>query len=221
MGRSTTRRDEDRGWSVELAIPWASWPSTPIAHAPPRRRPVAGQLLAGRVASPGRGRQYAKVPGLQGRQLGLVAPGRHRHAPPRALGLRPVLDRQAGFRGVPPRSQPPRSRPPDDDLPCPGCVPREHKAWASTLDALKLADLRLPGGERPRQSASTTRVMKRPSPAPTPAASPSPGPSARIRGSLVARALASGHGLRSFDGAVEGPSPSSECVCPARATNSG
>ena len=29
-------------------------------------------------------------------QLGLVAPGRRRHAPPRALGLRAVLDRRAG-----------------------------------------------------------------------------------------------------------------------------
>ena len=77
----------------------------PSPDAPPRRRPVAGQLLAGRVAASKSWTASTKGPRPQGGQLGLVAPGRHRHAPPRALGLRPVLDRQAGVRGVPPRSR--------------------------------------------------------------------------------------------------------------------
>ena len=88
--------------------PGRSWPSTPTGPAPPRdgdqwrvnfsRVEWQHDVVDGK---------YRKVPGHAGGQLGLVAPGRHRHAPPRALGLRPVLDRTARYDVV--QTQPRRS----------------------------------------------------------------------------------------------------------------
>ena len=56
-------RDTDTSWSVELAIPWKSLAEHAHRPAPPqRRRPVANQLLAGRVAARNLGGKYRKIP---------------------------------------------------------------------------------------------------------------------------------------------------------------
>ncbi len=53
--------DRDEGWSVEFAIPWKVLAEyAPPAESSARRRPVAGQLLAGGVAARGRRRQVSE-----------------------------------------------------------------------------------------------------------------------------------------------------------------
>ena len=72
--------DRDRGWSVEIAIPW-----TAFASRAPVRRPAPGEewrvnLLARRVADGDPRWPLRKGCRAEGRQLGLVAARRGEHA---------------------------------------------------------------------------------------------------------------------------------------------
>ena len=96
--------DSDRSWSVEFAIPWKSLAEH--AHRPTRperRRPVANQLLAGRMAPRDRRGKVPQDSRDPRRQLGLVTPGKSRHASTRTLGLPSVFDGQIRPGGLPDR----------------------------------------------------------------------------------------------------------------------
>ena len=84
--------DEDQGWDLEIAIPWAC---APRVRQSPRSaahwRSVAGQFFARRVAARGRRWQISKNRQFPRGQLGLVASGNHRHAPTGTLGVCSVL----------------------------------------------------------------------------------------------------------------------------------
>ena len=85
--------DEDRGWSLEIAIPFAALAEQAGMPCPARaRRPVARELLARRVALERRRRRLREGPGpgdrraAAGGQLGLVRAGSREHALPRDVG---------------------------------------------------------------------------------------------------------------------------------------
>ena len=85
-------RDTDRGWSVEIALPWRSLGEQARRPAPPRDGDQ-WRVNFSRVQWPFDydGRDVPQAAGRARRQLGLVAAERRRHAPARALGLRAVL----------------------------------------------------------------------------------------------------------------------------------
>ena len=104
--------DSDTSWSVELAIPWKSLAEHAHRPAPPKdgdqwrinfsRVEWRHEIVGGK---------YRKTPEHTRRQLGLVAPGKSRHASPRTLGLRPVFNGRAGPGGLPDRPGSSNSRP--------------------------------------------------------------------------------------------------------------
>ena len=116
--------DTDRGWSVELAIPWASMADRAHTPTPPRdgdrwRVNFSRVEWQHRVAGP----KYEKVPGRREDNWVWSPQGAIDMHRPERWGFVQFSTARPGVRGVPPGSQPPGSRPPDDDLPCPEGVP--------------------------------------------------------------------------------------------------
>ncbi len=92
-------RDADRGWSVEIAFPFA--PPGPLRRPQPApaRRHLAGQLQPRRVDAHRGRRQVRQDPArAESRgQLGLEPAGVDRHAPAGTLGIRDVCQVTAGL----------------------------------------------------------------------------------------------------------------------------
>ena len=96
-GTLNNAKDVDHGWSVEFAIPWNALAEYAHRPTPPRdgdqwrvnfSRVEWQHEIAGRSVP--QGAEDAR------RQLGVVTPRGHRHAPSRAMGLRSVLDGSTG-----------------------------------------------------------------------------------------------------------------------------
>ena len=89
-------RDRDRGWTVELAIPWAAFADSGRNAVPPRAgRPMARELLARRVGRRYRGRRVREADGplgqaAAGAQLGLESARSNRHARTANVGRRAI-----------------------------------------------------------------------------------------------------------------------------------
>ena len=133
-------RDTDRGWSVEIAFPWRVLAEQARRPAPPREGDQ-WRVNFSRVQWPFDD-DDGTVRETEGRprgQLGLVAAARRRHAPARAVGIRPVHVARAG-RG-------------DASCPTPSWPARAwlhrayyaqrdsrkaHGRWATSIDDLKL-----------------------------------------------------------------------------------
>ena len=132
--------DQDTSWSVEFAFPWKVLAEYAHRPAPPRDGDQwRGEFLPGRVAV--RDRRGPVSQGAQdaGGQLGLVAPGGHRHASARALGIRSVLDGRTRPGDLPARPGRSVPRSTDADLPRPerlstartSAGPRKSRNWRS------------------------------------------------------------------------------------------
>ena len=109
---------------------------SPCASA--RWRPVAHQLLAGRVAAQGEGWEVQEGSIDSRGQLGLVASGRRRHASPRVLGHRAVLDRGPGQRFLSPRSRRPGRNRLIEVYHAQRRFHDKYKRWADQISALDL-----------------------------------------------------------------------------------
>ena len=137
-------RDKDRGWTVEIAWPWEGLTEIATARVPAERwRPVAHQLLARRVGHEVVGRQISQGGEPAGTQLGLVAAGRDRHAPPGALGLSAIQHGQAGQRGI-------EARPGwAGGTCCTECIMRSGNIGRSTGPGRGTAPARIGGADAP------------------------------------------------------------------------
>ena len=129
--------DSDTSWSVELAIPWKALAEH--AHRS-HRHPEDGdqwRINFSRVEWRHQicRRQVSQDSGKARRQLGLVTPGKSRHAPARALGLRSV------FHGMSLAKQPTVLTPPKRFATgsCSSTTPeqsffKQNKKWAASLE---------------------------------------------------------------------------------------
>ena len=89
-------RDIDQGWSVEIAFPWDCAEGVrPPPVAARGRRSMEDQFLESRMADHHDRGEVSEGTQHSRRQLGLVAPGHHRHALARTLRVPSVLHRGA------------------------------------------------------------------------------------------------------------------------------
>ena len=141
--------DRDRGWSVELAIPWASMQARANTPTPPRdgdqwRVNFSRVEWRHEVVD----RSYRKVPGLKEDNWAWSPQGTiNMHRPERwgFVQFSSAKPGEAAFR-------------PDPSLPARDLLMQvyeaqksyhdQHKAWAPSLAALNLSDLRLPGSDQ-------------------------------------------------------------------------
>ena len=106
QGTINDPRSLDKGWSIEMVIPWqivSALNERDARSAAARRRPVAREFLARAVALRYREWSIYATQGSPRRQLGLVAAVGREHARAGDLGLRAILERGAGRRDVPER----------------------------------------------------------------------------------------------------------------------
>lgn len=87
-GTLNNPNDTDKGWDVEIAMPWGVQRAHDHAGTTEDGRCLEGELLAGGVGDEGRRWEVQEDRGEEGRQLGVVADGPDRHASAGSLGER-------------------------------------------------------------------------------------------------------------------------------------
>jgi hypothetical protein len=133
-GTINNPRDVDKGWSVEIAIPWEITRAlNDKSGKPPRDGDQAHQLLARAMALRRRGGPIRPPQGPPRGQLGLVAAVGGGHASAGDVGLRAILVGGARHGQVSPRPLRPRPACPSARLCCPKRLLRQAQAVRARL----------------------------------------------------------------------------------------